>query len=45
MAVIYIVMCLVIIFMNIDRVPFVFWWVISDAFTPTAAQAALWALR
>lgn len=38
MAVIYIVMCLVIIFMNIDRVPFVFWWVISDAFTPTAAQ-------
>ena len=38
MAVIYIVMCLIIIFMNIDRVPFVFWWVVSDAFTPTAAQ-------
>ena len=37
-AVIYIVMCLIIIFMNIDRVPFVFWWVVSDAFTPTAAQ-------
>lgn len=38
MAVLYIIMCLVIIFMNIHRVPSVFWWVVSDAFTPTAAQ-------
>lgn len=38
MAVIYMLMCLIIIFMNIERVPSVFWWVVTDAFTPTAAQ-------
>lgn len=38
MAVIYIGMCLVIIVMNIERVPEVFLWVVKDAFTPTAAQ-------
>ena len=31
-------MCLVIIIMHIDRVPQVFVWVVTDAFTPTAAQ-------
>ncbi|MDY3808745.1 sodium:alanine symporter family protein [Desulfovibrio porci] len=38
MAALYVIMCLIIIFMHIDRVPSVFWWVVSDAFTPTAAQ-------
>ncbi len=38
MAVIYVIMCLIIIGMHIDRVPEVFIWVIKDAFTPTAAQ-------
>ena len=38
MAVCYVAMCLIIIFMNIERVPSVFWWVVTDAFTPTAAQ-------
>ena len=38
MAGFYILMCLVIIAMHIERVPEVFLWVIKDAFTPTAAQ-------
>ncbi len=38
MAGIYIIMCLVIIIMHIDMVPSVFLWVVTDAFTPTAAQ-------
>ena len=38
MAAIYIFMCLLVIGMHADRIPSVFWWVISDAFTPTAAQ-------
>ena len=38
MAGLYIIMCLVIIIMHIDRVPQVFVWVVTDAFTPTAAQ-------
>ena len=33
----YVFMCLLIIGMNIEKVPSVFWWVISDAFQPTAA--------
>ena len=38
MAGFYILMCLIIIGMHIERVPEVFLWVIKDAFTPTAAQ-------
>ena len=38
MAAIYVVMCLVIICLNFTRIPAIVWWVISDAFTPTAAQ-------
>ena len=38
MAILYVGMCLVIIVMNITSVPAVFWWVLTDAFTPTAAQ-------
>ena len=37
MAIMYVFMCLLIIGMNIEKVPSVFWWVISDAFQPTAA--------
>ena len=38
MAAIYIVFALIVIAMNITEVPRVFWWVISEAFTPTSAQ-------
>ena len=38
MAGFYIIMCLIIIGLHIDRVPSVFLWVVTDAFTPTAAQ-------
>ena len=38
MAGLYILLCLIIIGMNIERVPAVFAWVVVDAFTPTAAQ-------
>ncbi len=37
MAIFYIVLCLIIIVMHIDLVPSVFVWVVTDAFTPTAA--------
>ena len=37
MAIFYIVLCLVIIVMHIELVPSVFLWVVTDAFTPTAA--------
>ena len=37
MAIFYVVFCLIIIFMHIERVPDVFIWVVTDAFTPTAA--------
>lgn len=38
MAAFYIILSLVIICSHIERVPGIFLWVISDAFTPTAAQ-------
>ena len=38
MAVAYVIMCLIVILMNFSSIPRVFLWVISDAFTPTAAQ-------
>ena len=38
MAAIYIVFALIVIAMNITEVPRVFWWVISEAYTPTSAQ-------
>ena len=38
MAVVYIAFALIVIIMNITEVPRVFWWVISEAFTPTSAQ-------
>ncbi len=37
MAAFYIIVCLIIIGMNIEKVPGVFMWVVTDAFTPTAA--------
>ena len=40
MAAIYIVFALIVIAMNITEVPRVFWWVISEAFTPRAASPA-----
>ena len=38
MALFYVVLSLVIILSNIERVPGIFLWVVKDAFTPTAAQ-------
>ena len=38
MAGLYVLMCLVVVFKNFDRIPSVLLWVVSDAFTPTAAQ-------
>lgn len=38
MAVIYVAVSLIVIGLNITRVPEVFWWVVTDAFTPTAAS-------
>ena len=38
MALAYVGMCLLIIIMNITSVPHVFWMILSDAFTPTAAE-------
>lgn len=38
MAVIYVAVSLIVIALHIHRVPEVFWWVVSDAFTPTAAS-------
>ena len=38
MAVFYVCLCLTIIFMHIEKLPSIFWWVVTDAFTPTAAQ-------
>ena len=38
MAAIYIVFALIVIAMNITEVPRVFWWVVSEAFTPTSAE-------
>ncbi|MBQ7617557.1 MAG: alanine:cation symporter family protein, partial [Desulfovibrio sp.] len=38
MAAIYVLMCLVVILLNLTSVPRVFWWIITDAFTPTAAE-------
>ncbi len=38
MAMVYIVLCLIIVVMHIEKVPSIFMWVITDAFTPTAAQ-------
>ena len=38
MALFYVVLSLVIILSNIERVPGIFLWVVTDAFTPTAAQ-------
>ena len=38
MAVIYVLMCLIIILMHFTSIPRVFWWVVTDAFTPTAAE-------
>lgn len=37
MAAMYVLASLVVIFMNVTEIPRVFWWVISEAFTPTAA--------
>ncbi len=37
MALFYIALCLIIIVMHIEKVPSIFWWVVTDAFTPTAA--------
>ena len=37
MSVVYILISCIVIFANITEVPRVFWWVIMDAFTPTAA--------
>ena len=38
MAVVYIAFALIVIIMNITEVPRVFWWVVSEAFTPTSAE-------
>ena len=38
MALIYVVFALIVIIMNITEVPRVFWWVVSEAFTPTSAE-------
>ncbi|MBO4334976.1 MAG: sodium:alanine symporter family protein [Desulfovibrio sp.] len=38
MALIYVAMCLIIILMHFTSIPRVFWWVVTDAFTPTAAE-------
>ncbi len=38
MAGFYVLLCLIVILMHIDSVPAVFIWVVTDAFTPTAAQ-------
>ena len=38
MALFYVLMCLIIILMTFTSIPAVFWWVVTDAFTPTAAQ-------
>ena len=38
MAIFYVAMCLIIILMNFKSIPYVFWWVVTDAFTPTAAE-------
>ena len=38
MAGVYVFMCLLVIGMHADRIPEVFVWVVSDAFSPTAAQ-------
>ncbi|MBQ7585636.1 MAG: sodium:alanine symporter family protein [Desulfovibrionaceae bacterium] len=38
MAIAYVFMCLIIIVCNFSSIPQVFWWVITDAFTPTAAE-------
>lgn len=38
MALLYVALSLVVIFLHIDQVPAVFKWVIVEAFTPTAAQ-------
>ncbi|MBQ7456474.1 MAG: sodium:alanine symporter family protein [Desulfovibrio sp.] len=38
MALLYVIMCLIIIGMHITSVPRILCWVITDAFTPTAAQ-------
>ena len=37
MSVVYVIISLVVIISNIGEVPRVFWWIITDAFTPTAA--------
>ena len=34
MAVFYVCLCLTIIFMHIEKLPSIFWWVVTDAFTP-----------
>ena len=38
MALVYVAMCLIIILMHFTSIPRVFWWVVTDAFTPTAAE-------
>ncbi|MCR4666395.1 MAG: sodium:alanine symporter family protein [Desulfovibrio sp.] len=38
MAALYVLMCVIVILINLPSVPAVFWWVITDAFTPTAAE-------
>lgn len=38
MAAIYVILCLIIVIMHIEKIPAIFMWVVTDAFTPTAAQ-------